>query len=59
VEWSLIWSFLGDRMQEVVDGLLYWELFNVSLWQVVVVFVIASALELMLGAMMRHKTGEK
>lgn len=46
-------------MQEFIDALIYWEFFNVSLWQIIVVFVIATALELILGSLMRHKMGDK
>lgn len=59
VDWSAVWVFLGDRMQEWIDALITWDFFNVSLWQVVVVFVVATALELMIGALMRHKAAEK
>jgi hypothetical protein len=59
VEWSWIWNFIGERMQEFIDALIYWEFFNVSLWQIIVVFVIATALELILGSLMRHKMGDK
>jgi len=59
MDWSAIWVFLGQRMQEFINALIAWEFFNVSLWQVIVVFVIAGALELILGALMRHKAAEK
>lgn len=59
MDWSAVWVFIGERMQEFVDALIAWEFFNVSLWQVIVVVIIAYALELIIGSLMRHKAADK